>query len=89
MTRAIRLQASVLKQGGYAIINIADVKIDNKVVPLERWTLECAEKVGLTYKGQEHFYELNYRFGLRGGGIANEPVFVFTKPALGVDSGDY
>ena len=61
------------------IINIADVKIDNKVVPLERWTVECGKAAGLTYKGQEHPYELNYRFGLRGEGAASEPVFMSVK----------
>jgi hypothetical protein len=75
----MKLQASVLKPGGFAIINIADVKIDNKVVPLERWTVECGKAAGLTYKGLEHPYELNYRFGLQEDNVASEPVFVFYK----------
>jgi 16S rRNA G966 N2-methylase RsmD len=77
---AMKLQASVLKPGGFTIINIADVTIDNEIVPLERWTVECGKAAGLMYKGQEHPYELNYRFGLQGDSVASEPVFVFRKP---------
>jgi len=77
---AMKLQAAVVKPGGFVIVNIADVKIDNKVVPLERWTVECGKAAGLAYKGQEHPYELNYRFGLPGDGVAVEAVFLFQKP---------
>lgn len=70
----MKLQAAVLKPQGYVIVNIADVKIDNEVVSLERWTVESGKAAGLTYKGQEHPYELNYRFGLQGDGTASEPV---------------
>jgi len=76
----MKLQASVLKAGGFAIVNIADVTIDDELVPLERWKVECGKAAGLTYKGQEHPYELNYRFGLQGDSVASEPVFVFRKP---------
>ncbi len=68
--------------GRFVIVNIADVKIDNKLIPLERWTVECGKVAGLTYEGQEHPYELNYRFGLQGDGVASEPVFVFRKPLM-------
>ena len=78
---AMRLQAAVVKSGGFVIVNIADVKIDNKVILLERWTVERGKAACLIYKGLEHPYELNYRFGLRQGSAANEPVFVFEKPS--------
>jgi len=74
---AMRLQAAVIKKAGYVIVNIADVTIDGKIVP--RWTVECRKAAGLAYKGLEHPYELNYRFGLQGDGAASEPVFVFKK----------
>jgi len=77
---AMKLQAAVVKLGGFVIVNIADVKIDNRIVPLEHWTVECGKAAGLTYKGLEHPYELNHRFGLQGDGAASEPVFVFSKP---------
>ena len=46
----MKLQASVLKAGGFGIVNIADARIDDEVVPLERWTVECGKAAGLTYK---------------------------------------
>ena len=46
----MKLQASVLKAGAFAIVNIANVKIDDEVVPLERWTVECGKAAGLTYR---------------------------------------
>src|SRR5439155_22462995 len=80
---AMKLQAAVVKPGGFVIVNIADVKIDNKIVPLERWSVECGKAAGLMYTGQEHPYELNHRFGLQEDGVASEPVFLFTKQAGG------
>jgi hypothetical protein len=76
---AMKMQAAVLKPGGFVVVNVADVKIEDKLVPLERWTIECGKAAGLRYQGQEHPYELNYRFGSQGDGIAREPVFVFEK----------
>src|SRR5918996_1914210 len=71
---AMTLQAAVVEAGGFMIVNVADVKIDHELIPLEKWTVECGKAAGLIYKGQAHPYELNSRFGLQGNEAASEPV---------------
>ena len=40
---AMTLQAAVVEAGGFMIVNVADVKIDHELIPLEKWTVECGE----------------------------------------------
>jgi len=77
----MRFQFSSLKPGCYALVNIADVKIKNKLYPLVRWTIKAGEMVGFTYEGNIP-YALSRRFGSgkKGGNVVSvEPVLKFRK----------
>lgn len=80
LQKMITLQYNVLKSGGYNIINIANIKYKNSVLPLEQWTTEIAKETGFSLVNLEQ-YKLNNRIGSgNDGNMASEPVFVFKKP---------
>ena len=74
----MRFQIRCLKVGGFALVNIADVKIGNKSFPLVKWTIRAAERSGFTYKDQFP-YSLTRRFGPKKKAVSMEPVLVFRK----------
>lgn len=77
----VQLQARALKPGGYAVVNIAAVRIGQQLYDLPQWTREAAEAVGLRYVRTERL-PLARRFG-RGHahGVAEEPILIFRKPS--------
>jgi hypothetical protein len=73
------LQYAALKPNCYAVVNIADVKIKNKVYPLAEWTIEAGRAVGFEFVRRDEF-PLSHRFGANHlDEIATEPVLVFRK----------
>lgn len=72
---------ALLKPGRTCVINIADVKIADKVYPLEQATVDLGKKAGFTHQETLRF-EMTRRFG-KGNDeeVATEPAFVFIKPA--------
>lgn len=74
------LQFAALKPGSYAVVNIADVKLRNKVYPLEAWTVECGKMAGFEHIETKR-YTLTNRFGAghEDDEVAVEPVIVFQK----------
>ena len=75
------LQFAALKPGKFAIVNIADVKLRNKIYPLERWATETGQAVGFEHVTTD-YYALTRRFGAgQADEVAREPVIVFRKPA--------
>jgi len=73
------LQYAALKDDCYAVVNIADVKIKNKVYPLADWTIEAGETVGFEFVRRDDF-PLTRRFGAgMADEVATEPVLVFRK----------
>lgn len=76
----------VLRRGGLAIINIADVRIGKDKFPLEMDTVETARAAGFTLKDTLSFpltirMHLDKKSGLVIEDLAEEAVFVFEKPA--------
>lgn len=80
----LKLQFDALKHNKFAVINIADVKFGNHVVPLTKWVVELAEKIGFEHRDTEDLVLSGHRFGSGGEGKegeqALEPVFIFYKP---------
>jgi 16S rRNA G966 N2-methylase RsmD len=75
----IELQYQCLKPDRFAVINIADVKIQSVTYPLVQWTIDAATAAGFELVRQEHF-PLGGR--VPGSGEkreAAEPVLVFRK----------
>jgi hypothetical protein len=69
---------ALLAPSRYAVINIADVRIDGAVVPLGRWTVEEGEGAGFVLKETTRF-DMAARMCADMGDVASEPVFVFYK----------
>jgi hypothetical protein len=76
----LRLQFAALKPGKTAIVNIADVTINNRTYPLANWTRECAQTVGFRHVRTDEF-PMNRRVG-RGmpDEVVTEPMIVLQKP---------
>lgn len=75
----IELQYSSLNNNKYNIININDIKINKKIIPLVAWTKEISENTGFKYICTEK-YMLNSRVGNgNNGDVAFEPVLIFRK----------
>ena len=73
------LQYAALKPGCFAIVNIADVKIKNKVYPLAQWTIDAAKSAGFEFVRREEF-PLTRRFGSgMEDEVSTEPVLIFNK----------
>jgi len=73
------LQYAALKPNRYAVVNIADVKIKNKVYPLADWTIDAGKAAGFEFVRRDEF-PLSHRFGANHlDEIAVEPVLVFRK----------
>jgi hypothetical protein len=79
LKKMIELQYSSLNNNKYNIININDIKINKKIIPLVAWTKEISENTGFEYICTEK-YQLNSRVGDgNNGDVAFEPVLVFKK----------
>jgi hypothetical protein len=80
LQKMLKLQYDALKPGCISAVNIADVRINNKVIELSRWVVEDAKKVGFTHEetwefpittgyGQDQDHQESF-----------EPVYIFKKP---------
>lgn len=76
----LRLQFDALKPGAVSVINIADVKVDGKDVPLVSWTVEAAEEVGFERLPSQLQYGLARVPGENQRDDWQEPVLVFRRP---------
>lgn len=75
----LALQFRALRKNAYSIINIADVNIGSKTVPLADWTVEDAREVGFEFVERLQF-PMTRRLGANmDEGVASEPVFVFKR----------
>lgn len=73
-------QFAMLKPGATNIVNIADVNIGSKRIPLSSWTREEAERCGFEAL-DDLLFPLSSRFGgYQVVDVATEPVLVFRKP---------
>lgn len=73
------LQYAALKPNCYAVVNIADVKIKNKVYPLAEWTIDAGKAAGFEFVRRDEF-PLTRRFGAgMDDEVATEPVLVFRR----------
>lgn len=79
LARMFELQYAALKHGARSVVNIADVKIRGKLVPVTDWALDCADAAGFTLEQRFDFNLTAHRFGSPGDSAAAEPVFVFVK----------
>lgn len=82
LVRMCALQFAALKPGCANVINIADVNVSGKRIPLARWARECALSVGFVFEAEEVFpVPARHAFG---GGEHEEvtaaPVLIFRKP---------
>lgn len=81
LAKMLALQFVALKQGCYAVVNIADVTIKNRRYPLVEWAIEMAKQAGFDYITTEE-YSLKHRLGAgHEEDVVTEPVLVFQKPA--------
>lgn len=80
LKKMLQLQFDALKPGCIAAVNIADVRINNKVIEISRWTVEDAISVGFIHEdtwefpittgyGQDQDHQESF-----------EPVYIFRKP---------
>jgi hypothetical protein len=75
----LRLQYTALRAGCKNIVNIAPVKINGKVYPLDEWTIEAGKAAGFKYNETRRFM-LATRFGANQDEEQSfEPVIIFTK----------
>lgn len=75
----MRLQFAALKPGSIAIVNIADVLLDNVRHPLAQWTKDAAQLAGFVSESTLEF-PMARRFGSnQKDEVAVEPVLVFRK----------
>lgn len=80
LRKMLELTYIALKPGCFAIVNIADVKLKNKVYPLASWTVQMGEAVGFKHIDTANF-PMMARFGKgMADEVAVEPVIVFKKP---------
>ncbi len=78
----MKLQFAALKSGSTSCLNIADVKIKNKVYPLSEWSIKAGTNAGFKFEGIKPF-DLQWRYAPseeEGGYMAREPVLIFKKP---------
>lgn len=76
-----KINQRVLNGGGVLAINIADVQINGKTLPLEDLTVDCGRQAGLPLE-QTLRFDLPHRTGTHAKTFtADEPVFIFRKPA--------
>lgn len=76
-----KINEQCLKPGGVLAINIADVDISSKTIPLEDLTVDCGKRAGLPLE-QTLRFELPHRPGVNSDTFtSDEPVFIFRKPA--------
>lgn len=72
---------SVMKAGAVLAINIADVNVNGKTIPLEEMTVAAGRESGLPLE-QTLRFDLPHRTGTHAAKFeASEPVFIFRKPA--------
>lgn len=78
----MRLQFAALKEGSYAIINIADVNIKSVRYPLVEWTKEAGQLAGFDYIRTDSFPYAGGNFGANKDTSVKreEPVLIFQKP---------
>lgn len=76
----LALQYAALKDGAISAVNIADVTIDGKTIPLVAMTVETAKDAGFTHTGSGKF-QLQKRFGggHAGADVSSEEVLFFRK----------
>jgi hypothetical protein len=77
----LALQYIALRPGSHAVINIADVTINQTLYPLVDWTVAAARATGFEHVATE-MLALGHRFGQNhpAEGVAEEPVLIFRKP---------
>lgn len=81
----LALQHAALKPGATNLLNIADVTIKSKTIPLLQWALDAARDVGFDVLTIES-YALQQHFGkgidkrITENGVATEPLIVMRKP---------
>jgi hypothetical protein len=77
----LRLHATMLRPGGYTIVNIAPVKLGGTVHDLPTWTLIAGAAAGLVPETSRHMLQLSRRFGRGlGADISAEPFVVLRRP---------
>lgn len=77
----LSLTFDALKPGGHAALNVADVKLDNKVWPLVEWCEHAAAEVGFIPVERDRVLKLSRRFGQGGTDeVATEPLLIWQKP---------
>lgn len=77
----MKINADVLRPGAVCAINIADVNVNGKTIPLEDLTVEGGKRAGLPLEETLRF-EMPHRTGTHAQKFtADEPVFIFRKPA--------
>jgi hypothetical protein len=75
----LALQYAALKPGCVSAVNVTDVKIKGKTLPLVDWTLEAAVAAGFAVEGVEEM-PFNHRWGSEmQGEIVTEPLLVLRK----------
>lgn len=80
LRKMIELQFIALKPGSYNVVNIAPVKINSKVYPLDQWTVDLALETGFECVESKQF-PLSTRFGANQAQEKQfEPVLIFRKP---------
>jgi len=74
----LELQHAALKRDAFNVLNIADVKIDDRSVPLVEWALQAARDTGFEVVAVEEL-QLTRRWGPQADEITTEPVLVMRK----------
>lgn len=76
----MRLQFAALQAGAFALVNIADVELRSRAVPLESWTRDAGIAAGFELDDVRRF-PMPRAFSTNETREGFEPVFVFRKPA--------
>jgi len=74
----IKFQYNSLKNNSFNIINIADVKIKNKIYSLKDITISLASEIGFQFI-KEEIFPLQNRMGVNTDSISVEPILIFKK----------
>lgn len=74
----IKFQYNSLKNNSFNIINIADVKIKNKIYSLKDITISLASEIGFQFI-KEEIFPLQKRMGVNTDSISVEPILIFKK----------
>jgi hypothetical protein len=76
----LRLQYAALRDGCYAVVNIADVKLRGGTYPLAQWTVDAGKEAGFSFVREERFALPGRDFGADIEDLADsEPVLIFRK----------